>query len=362
MGPNSHLNEAMEAAHHIADPAPPWEGILASAARLVGADSGTLIHFDGDSELVGVTSFGHGEDTARDYTGYFCNIDIVAERAKQSGAGTWVDTNAMMSSQALHCTEYYADFMRKHGMAQSFVLPLVELPSLRVGLGFQRSTILHDAGRKLGSGATGQYFRFLQDAFLERRRSFDVHVQTLEATFAGLGDALCLVGANGSVLRVSALAGALLAEGPGLAVRRGKLWHSEPQVLQYVLRAISAVACGGIRTRVHVPGGWGHVLSIDIAMAPPRLRLTSETALLLRLQKNSAFTEANANQLASFFHLTIAESRVLAALANGHAAADYAAMNGVSLNTVKNQIRALMEKMQCSRQVELVKLALLLKS
>lgn len=49
MSSNAIFREAMEAAHHIADPEPPWQAVLQGAAKLVGADSGRCgraSHFD----------------------------------------------------------------------------------------------------------------------------------------------------------------------------------------------------------------------------------------------------------------------------------------------------------------------------
>jgi DNA-binding CsgD family transcriptional regulator len=352
----------MEAAHHITDPEPPWQDILRSAARLVGADSGTLILFDGRNDFLSINAVGLRDDTARDYSSYFCGVDVIAQRAKQTGVGTWVDTNEMMSPSQLDRTEYYSDFMRKHGMAQSLALPLIESPSLRAGLGLQRGTILGDAGDKLQSGQAGEFFRFLQFAFRERQRSFDVHVHTLEETFAGLGDAICLVAANGAVLRASALAQNMLSGEHGLAIRTGRLWHGEARALQHILLAIGSAAKEERTTHVNVAASWGDVLSIDIMPAVSYLRLSNEPALIVRLRQNSAFTAARVAELATVFRLSGAEARVLAALVDGHSPRDFATMTGVSPNTVRKQIRALMRKMQCTRQVELVKLALLVNS
>jgi DNA-binding CsgD family transcriptional regulator len=58
----------------------------------------------------------------------------------------------------------------------------------------------------------------------------------------------------------------------------------------------------------------------------------------------------------SLFDLTPAEARVARALATGHTVDDIAAGGGVSSNTVRAQVRGVLEKTGCQRQVDVVAL------
>ena len=361
MRSNALLRQATEAAHHIGDPEPPWQDILASAAHLVGADSGTLILFDGPSDFLSLNAVGIRDDTARDYSTYFHKIDPMADRARETGVGKWIDTHAMMPARDLDHTEYYSDFMRKHGMAQSLALPLIETPTLRAGLGFQRGSILQNASETLTSGSIGAYFRFLQTAVVARQHAFSAHIDLLEENFAALGETIFLVSARGSVLRASPSAQRMLRDESGLMIRDGRLWHGNSLALKRVMRAISLSITKQSRSHVAMPGGWGEMINIDVFPASASLRLSNERLTVLRLRHSSAFSEADVDSLAAVFHLTQAEARVLGALADGHSLTDYAELAGVSEHTIRNQIRVLMRKMQCTRQAELVKLALLIK-
>jgi DNA-binding CsgD family transcriptional regulator len=64
--------------------------------------------------------------------------------------------------------------------------------------------------------------------------------------------------------------------------------------------------------------------------------------------------------LAQLYHLTPAELRVALALAKGMDTKEIAELHGVSLNTVRGQLKALMGKTDTHRQSELV--ALLIKA
>jgi DNA-binding CsgD family transcriptional regulator len=65
-----------------------------------------------------------------------------------------------------------------------------------------------------------------------------------------------------------------------------------------------------------------------------------------------------AQALAGLFQLTPAESQLLAALVGGASLASYAACRGVSLGTVRVQLKQVLGKTGASRQSELVRLVL----
>jgi DNA-binding CsgD family transcriptional regulator len=59
-------------------------------------------------------------------------------------------------------------------------------------------------------------------------------------------------------------------------------------------------------------------------------------------------------QLQAFFGLTAAEAMIGTRLADGLSLPDIAAMRGVSVATVRAQLKSLLQKMDCHRQSELV--------
>ena len=58
----------------------------------------------------------------------------------------------------------------------------------------------------------------------------------------------------------------------------------------------------------------------------------------------------------SLFDLTPAEARVARDLATGRSPEDIASDGGVSLNTVRSQVRGVLEKTGCHRQLDVVAL------
>jgi DNA-binding CsgD family transcriptional regulator len=84
---------------------------------------------------------------------------------------------------------------------------------------------------------------------------------------------------------------------------------------------------------------------------------TTPTSLILvkplRAEGSSAEKIARIRKV---FHLTPAEARVALALADGHAPKAYADAQGVSVETVRSQIKTIYQKMDVQRQAELVAL------
>ena len=60
--------------------------------------------------------------------------------------------------------------------------------------------------------------------------------------------------------------------------------------------------------------------------------------------------------VAAAFYLTLAEGRVLGLLAAGHALREIAVKRGVRIETVRHQCKAVLSKMRCRRQSDLVRL------
>jgi DNA-binding CsgD family transcriptional regulator len=107
------------------------------------------------------------------------------------------------------------------------------------------------------------------------------------------------------------------------------------------------------------PTAWGEGPRFDFVSAPHTFRLATEPLLFVRVRKSSAFIVPGLEEVAVFFSLTPPEAGVLRALVSGHSPAEYAAAVTLSTNTARNHLASLMQKMSCSRQVELVRLGTL---
>lgn len=354
-----YFHRAMEAIGCMTDDDPPWAEILATAKDLIGADSGTLIMNSTAGELLHVSHVGLSDSAVRDYQQHFHKVDLLADAAAKQKAGVWLDSNEVVPRQTWLQSEFHNDYLRKHSQHQLVALLIESNGTRMTGMSFQRSTIQTDARDRLGSGDIGVYIRAFQDALSKKQLTIAEDMHLLEESFGAFGEATCLASGGGTVIRMSPLCGALFDNRKGLSIRHGRLFHPNSVVCAHVLDNLGRAVQGRTRTKATVALAPGDTLSLDISPAPAKLQMVGEPLALIRLRRSTMGGELEISCLISAFGVTPAEARVLAGLAAGLTPADYAARHSVSENTVRKQIAALKDKMNCSRVVDLVRLAIL---
>lgn len=142
-----------------------------------------------------------------------------------------------------------------------------------------------------------------------------------------------------------------------IRLHAGALSGRTPQMSETLLNAIAATS---------LPGGDGAYLSLGHASRPLHLALQplgdalpyDPGSVLLILTTPDMETPISAHALVHLFALTPAESRLVCALVAGQTLEQYAAQRGVSLGTVRGQLKQVQAKTGTSRQSELVRLVL----
>ncbi len=116
--------------------------------------------------------------------------------------------------------------------------------------------------------------------------------------------------------------------------------------------------------RQPVPQGSLHCLLLPVSRhvgwLPDDTLLTQRTRYLLILNDSRQHRVAPASQLRELFDLSPAEARLAHALAGGSSLDDYAAANCVSVNTVRSQLRQVLDKTGERRQQDLVRSLLMI--
>ncbi|ASC63446.1 LuxR family transcriptional regulator [Achromobacter denitrificans] len=354
------VRRAVEAVSHLVDPDPPWLDILRTARDMVGADSGTLIVFDARHNLLNLASIGFSEACAADYQNHYYRCDILERDSRLSPSGTWLDTARMYPRGQLQRSEFYTDFMVKHRMAQILSLVVESNAVVHAAIGFQRSTEDGGASDRLQTGAFGQYFRTLRSQLAQREKALAIGWRSIESAFTDVGEAVLLISKDAMVDKMSTLAMRYLDDGHGWHVRGGRLRHANGKIQALFDTHCQAVARDGKARSLAAASGWGELFWIDISAAPEALNLIGGAMLLVRMRRKSAFAPPDIDRLESVFAITHAEAAVLAGLATGHSVEEVATLRNASVLTVRKQVASLLNKMECSRQSELVRLASLL--
>ncbi len=349
----------MDAVACIGEDNPPWADILHASRDLVGADSGSLIMFDGDGDLMHVSQVGLAQATVTAYSTHYHRLDMLAHVAMRQDAGQWLDSDEALPRQALLRSEFYTDYLKPHGQAQILALMIERNERGLCAMAFQRSRIEQGARQRLASGEAGIFVGAFQKALAARQRNRTTALHALDGTFGAMGEGVCLVNARGMVVHQSASCAGLFDDRQGLHVRHGRLHHPKATVRDYLLRQIDSTLRTGTRTRGIVTLGWGETLALDITRASGRWTLVGTPLALIRIAHKTVDAVVDTDALISAFALTPAEARVLAGLAAGHSPAEYAEANGVAESTVRKQVSTLKDKLDCRRTVDLVRLALL---
>ncbi|EHK66633.1 LuxR C-terminal-related transcriptional regulator [Achromobacter arsenitoxydans] len=354
------LRRAIEAVDHITDPEPPWQDILCTARDLVGAESGTLIVFDARNKLLTLSAIGFSDACFSEYQEHYYSCDILEQDGRNAPAGTWLDTARMYDAAHLQRTEFYADYMAKHRMAQLLSLIIESNTVLHAAIGFQRASIDPKASDRLQSGDFARYFLALRSQLSQRERNQAIGWRSLESAFSEVQEALLLISRDSMVDKLSSLAVGYLDDAGGWTLHGRRLRHADPKVQRLFDAHCAAVARDGQMRSMATASGWGELFWVDISIAPQALSLIGGRMLLVRMRKKSAFAMPDIAKLQTVFSITHAEAAVLAGLAAGHSVEEVATLRHASVLTVRKQVASLLNKMECSRQSELVRLASLL--
>ncbi len=194
----------------------------------------------------------------------------------------------------------------------------------------------------------------------QREKTLAIGWTAIESALTDVGEAVLLVSRDAIVDKMSALAVRYLDDARGWNVRGGKLLHPDAKIQALFDAYCQAVARDGKARSLAAAAGWGELTWIDISAAPQALSLIGNRMLLVRMRRKSAFAQPDVDRLEAVFAITRAEAAVLAGLAMGHSVEEVATLRHASVLTVRKQVASLLNKMECNRQSELVRLASLL--
>ena len=169
-------------------------------------------------------------------------------------------------------------------------------------------------------------------------------------------------------LFVNAKAGRLMNEGEVFYTdSTGSLRITDDATDKTLKRSLNALYHDEIEPKIHpipirfeetrpVMFAWVSSLPLPGNGARPKARRPLKMASLMITEKSHQKIEKDI--LANLFNLTPAEARLLQCLLEGTRPLDYAKRQGVSQNTVRNQLKSIFEKTEVRRQSDLVSLVL----
>ena len=273
--------------------------------------------------------------------------------------GAWLDTQTLLPKPQRERNAYYVDFMCKHRMRQLYSFIIENGPARRTSFGFQRASAWDGLSSFLASERIRTYSQAVQQAVERRRAQAASWLAATDSAFDSLGEASCLVHGTGHVVHASPAAKAIFDTRGSVILQRARLSHPDAKERERLLAAVlRAGTPGQVERLAFRDNRCGSPLHLELLCANPVLRFGREPMVFIRLRRAAKILLASPDLLSRALDITQAEARVLHALATGVSLNDFARRRGVSIHTVRKQVATMMVKMDCTRQVDLVRAAL----
>jgi PAS domain-containing protein len=352
LGPSAALIESIYAA--IADDEV-YDGLTRLVAHELNASSGWIQEHGGPSVLTIRSQYEFNEQIAVPYQAYFHSIDPWLKAAELAPPNRAMLCERYVAQAEFERSELWNDLCRPQDGAFHCCGIILTCPE-----GVSVFALHRRRGSPAFDGETEAYLDALAPhmarlARTRRRLSAAGERHRLpQAVLDEMSDALFVVNARGHVLFANAAAKALGGkESAPVRLAGGNLVCGRSRERQLLQAALDASARpGGVSTTfsVELDGGtW------DISVDP---LVESGAGAVVVVRDRLSHARARANALQSRHGLSEAETRLVAALAEGLSVERYAAVKGVRVSTVRSQLHCIFGKTGAVNQAALVGMTL----
>ena len=282
--------------------------------------------------------------------------------------GLATPSDNVISRSDLMKTEWYNDFLRPQGLISGVGVTVVRDRSRFVSAGLL-VPLETEADKAAHVTLVQQIAPHLERALKVNRQLSEANFrwQAAEQCFNRLSVGVVLLSANMSVRFANAEAERLFAQEDGLGLDRdGCLCvasSDDDTRLRASVRSLISPKPAGVKAGTADRGGVLSVrrqsgkrpygLLIAAVRPPPGLFGAVDPSAIVFVAEGRA-RQPSGEQLAEAFGLTPAECRLLQMLLQGSGLTEAASRLGNSVNTAKTHLRALFDKLECSRQADLI--------
>lgn len=332
-----------------------WHPLLARLSEASGRQRGILMLWDEQRPHAQVSSFYACEaDSVEAYNRYFCTLDPTGPLLEHREQGLWYHDFAELTAQQINRSPYYQEFKRPYGMRGASCVKLQKSAQQSAYLSLLTNLDARQPNADQQALLTRISPHLVRTAQLANVVSgLELELEARQLLQAQHTTPLWLVSADGRVAFCNDAAEQRLKE-PGFPL----IQRNNRLTLAGVSGALSAMlrtACGSKgATRAswcRLPGASGRELLITPVNAEARFNVYFQQPLaLVALLDNQPRTQL----LADLFQLTPAECRLAELIVQGLSPEECAGRVGVSINTVRTQLRALFRKTGTERQAEMI--------
>jgi DNA-binding CsgD family transcriptional regulator len=332
-----------------------WPGVLHDLAQIIDAPGGSLyiLNPEGTQWTVSPSPSEAAQRAVNE--GWLGRGQFAARLFGARHAGFLVEYDTFTPDE-LEIEPIYRDFMRPAGFGWGagtvFLLPTCEKIFLALNRRYERGPVERAFVEMLDDLRPHLARSVLMSARLQLERA-----RIASETLAALGLPALVFNEQGKVLVANHL----------IEARTGHVqWRAHDRVSlkdraadQLLRDAISAIDVAGGTVRSFPVRDAGAEAMMVAHVVPIRLSARDifvRSAAVLVLTPVTLPQAPPVELVQSLFDLTPAEARVARRLTGGESVEDIAFTGGVSLNTVRTQVRGVLEKTGCHRQAEVVAL------
>lgn len=342
-----------------------WPAFLQELGRITQSNPSAILMHDLGQDEHGISlQWGVEACAMQSYQDYFGARDIWLQKAAPLTQKGWLGiSEEVCSSEELHRSEFYNDYLRPNMMAHAMWGVLEKSPTRIINVGLYR-----DLRRPFGTKDL-DLLRLLAPHII-RAFQLHLHISDLKARAGALQYAIdtvmtgiILLGDRGWVIHANQMATKLLSENDGLKTLHGCL-DADRSDEAHALRRLVFQAC---ETAIGTGVGSGGAVRVSrrireplhVLITPAR-NVNFDPAVTVRaiafITDPTQKVRPAVEILHSLFNLTPAENRVALLLADGHAPPNIVELLGVSANTLKTHLAGIYRKTGTSRQSQLVQL------
>jgi DNA-binding CsgD family transcriptional regulator len=330
-----------------------WPGVLAELARASGTAWSVLVSFRASGPRW-LASSPEADEIAHVHLEHFADNKRTAGLLARPHAGFITDYD-VLTQQQIDAEPVYQEFLIPRGYGfgtATHILP-----------GTGDSIVVHCENR-FAAGPVGREVierldllrpHLARSALVAQRLSFE-RTRTAVETLSALGLAACAVGRTGAVLLANR---AFDAEQQYWTTRGGnRIALADRRADNQLHAALSVVeTASGVRSLPMVveEQGLPAVLHVVPVRRTAQDVFTQASAILVLTKASRAPTQGTP-LLQALFDLSATEAQIAARISAGETAEQIAGADGKSVGTVRNQLKSVLAKTGCRRQVDLARL------
>ncbi len=296
-----------------------------------------------------------------DYFSHYHALDHYRPILEVLPAGRWLWISECLPETVLRRDEWYNDYLLRAGIDEAVGVRLFESASHVVVFGVSHG---NDRAPFTAAGTAA-----LQELLEPLAKAARLHTELgslgWEPAIAlraldQLAAAVIVADSDGRVIQANRAAERVLRRGDGLTIRNGKLGALhvfDGERLEAVIAAAAAeqktgAAIGRMRIRRH-DGHPPYILTVAPASTDVAAYGRPLTMIVLADPDENSPSQRD---LAEFFGLSRAESRLAVALLGGKRLGEVSRDFGVQITTLRTQLSSILKKTEVTRQVDLIRL------